>query len=113
MTETPDLGKRENSFIRKLTEEEIIEIVKGLFDSSIGILDPKGPRDRFTPMAWGTWNNRLAAYDVNPQHVNVLFFYKQIGRIDVIRKEDLKTILDRYHETKKILEEIKPEDPHE
>ena len=109
MFNTPNLGTRENIFIRKLTEEEIIEYVKGLFDLSVGILDPNGIHNRFNAMAWGTWNNTLATYDLDPHHVNVFFFYAQVGRIDIVRKEDMQEILDRYQDTKKALDEGAPE----
>lgn len=87
--------------------------MKGLFDESIGILETHKPFDRFNVMAWGAWASHQDTYAVNPFNVNVLYFYSQIGKIRVLRKEDMQTILDHYHATKKILDEVTPEDPQE
>lgn len=93
----------------KLTEAEIIDHVKGLFDQSIGILQTANVTDRFNIRAWGTWRDHLDTYDTNIRDVGVFFFYTQIGRIEVVRTEDMQEILDRYWKTYKILSETKAE----
>jgi len=99
--------------IWKLTKEQIVDYVTGLFNCSVGIMDRHKINDRFNIMVWGTWSNMLDTYDIDPEAVNVLYFYDQIGRIEVIRKEDTQKILDLYHETRTALAEVKPEDPAE
>ncbi len=103
------MSPKETYFVKKLTEEEIIEYVKGLFDESIGIMQPANVSDRFNMMAWGTWRGLLDTYFVDFSKVGIFFFYTQIGRIKVVRTEDMQEILDRYWKTYKILSETKAE----
>ena len=100
------MSKKETYNVKKLSEEEIVDYVKGLFDGSVGLMQTEAIENSFNYRAWGCWMNMLEKYDIDTTTVNVFFSYRRLGRIRVVRKEDMQEVLNRYHATNKILLEI-------